>query len=427
MPSNQRSIGGPVSLSGIGVHTGNHCTMTFCPAPPHYGVKFVRTDLPGAPEVPADIEQVVGTERGTTLAVAEVRVHTVEHVLAALLGLGIDNCRVELSSNEPPFGDGSALPFVEALKKAEVVEQDASRLLAELGASVSFTQGDVSLVAIPSSEFRISFTLDFDHRALKSQYLSLEIGEERFVRDISPARTFCFMKDVEPLREKGLIKGGSLGCAVVIGDDGIVNPEGLRFPDEFVRHKIADLMGDLALLGALPRAHVIAIKSGHAANVPFVRELRKRVGRKPLRLPLDAAGIQAVIPHRYPMLLVDRILEIEERKRIVGLKNVTLNEPYFQGHFPGHPIMPGVLQIEAMAQVGGFLLLNTVKDPESKLVYFLEIDKAKFRKPVLPGDTIRFELEMTRFKGRVCRMKGVGTVEGNVVVEAELTAMIVDK
>jgi UDP-3-O-[3-hydroxymyristoyl] N-acetylglucosamine deacetylase/3-hydroxyacyl-[acyl-carrier-protein] dehydratase len=427
MSSNQRSIAGPVSLAGIGVHTGSPCTMTFCPAPPHYGVKFVRTDLPDSPEVPADIEQVVGTERGTTLGLGEIRVHTVEHALAALLGLGIDNCRVELDSNEPPFGDGSALPFVEVLKKAEVVEQDASRRCAEFGASVSFMQGDVSLVAIPAAEFRISFTLDFDHKVLKSQYLSLEIGEERFIRDISPARTFCFMKDVEPLREKGLIKGGSLECAVVIGDDGIVNPEGLRFPDEFVRHKIADLMGDLALLGALPRAHIIAIKSGHATNVPFVRELRKRMGRKPLRLPMDAAGIQSVIPHRYPMLLVDRILEIEERKRIVGLKNVTLNEPFFQGHFPGHPIMPGVLQIEAMAQVGGFLLLSTVKDPENKLVYFLEIDKAKFRKPVLPGDTIRFELEMTRLKGRVCRMKGVGTVEGNPVVEAELTAMIVDK
>jgi len=425
--SNQHTIAGPVSLSGIGVHTGNPCTLTFCPAPPHFGVKFVRTDLPGSPEVSADIDQVVGTERGTTLALGEVRIHTVEHVLAALLGLGIDNCRVELDSNEPPFGDGSTLPFVEALQKAEVVEQEAYRRCAEFDSSVSFLHGDVSLVAIPSTEFKISFTVDFNHKVLKSQYLSLEIEEGRFVREIAPARTFCFMKDVEPLQEKGLIKGGSLECAVVIGDDGIVNPEGLRFPDEFARHKIADLMGDIALLGALPKAHIIAIKSGHATNVPFVRELRKHMGRRPLRMPMEAADILSIMPHRYPMLLVDRILEIEEKKRIVGVKNVTLNEPFFQGHFPGHPIMPGVLQIEAMAQVGGVLLLNTVKDPESKLVYFMEIDKAKFRKPVLPGDTIRFELEMLKFKGRVCRMKGVGYVEGNSVVEAELTAMIVDK
>jgi UDP-3-O-[3-hydroxymyristoyl] N-acetylglucosamine deacetylase/3-hydroxyacyl-[acyl-carrier-protein] dehydratase len=425
--SNQHTIAGPVSLSGIGVHTGNSCTLTFCPAPPHYGVKFVRTDLPDSPEVPADIEQVVGTERGTTLALGEVRVHTVEHVLAALLGLGIDNCRVELDSNEPPFGDGSTLSFVEALHKAEIVEQEGSRRYLEFPSSVSFMQGDVSLVAIPSETFKISFTVDFNHKVLKSQYLSLVIEEDRFTRDIAPARTFCFLNDVEPLQEKGLIKGGSLGCAVVIGDDGIVNPEGLRFPDEFARHKIADLMGDLALLGSVPKAHIIAIKSGHATHIPFIRELRRRVGRKPLRVPMDAAAILGIMPHRYPILLVDRIVEIEEKKRIVGIKNVTLNEPFFQGHFPGHPIMPGVLLIEAMAQVGGILLLNTAEDPEAKLVYFMEIDKARFRKPVLPGDTVRFELEMLKLKGRVCRMKGVGYVEGNAVVEAELTAMIVDR
>ena len=425
--SNQRTIAGPVSLSGIGVHTGNSCTLTFCPAPPHYGVKFVRTDLPDSPEVPADIEQVVGTERGTTLALGEVQVHTVEHVLAALLGLGIDNCRVELDSNEPPFGDGSALSFVEALHKAEIVEQEGSRRYLEFTASVSFMQGDVSLVAIPSETFKISFTVDFNHKVLKSQYLSLVIEEERFTRDIAPARTFCFLNDVKPLQEKGLIKGGSLECAVVIGDDGIVNPEGLRFPDEFARHKIADLMGDLALLGSVPKAHIIAIKSGHATHIPFIRELRRRVGRKPLRVPMDAAAILGIMPHRYPILLVDRIVEIEEKKRIVGIKNVTLNEPFFQGHFPGHPIMPGVLLIEAMAQVGGILLLNTAENPEAKLVYFMEIDKARFRKPVVPGDTVRFELEMLKLKGRVCRMKGMGYVEGNAVVEAELTAMIVDR
>lgn len=424
---NQRTIAGPVSLSGIGVHTGNPCTLTFCPAPLHYGVTFVRTDLPDSPAVPADIEQVVGTERGTTLGQGEFRVHTVEHVLAALFGLGIDNCRVELDSNEPPFGDGSTKPFVEVLKKAEVVEQEGSRRYLELSSSISLMQGDVSLVAIPSETFKISFTVDFNHKVLKSQYLSLEIEEECFIREIAPARTFCFMKDVEPLRERGLIKGGSLECAVVIGENGIVNPEGLRFPDEFARHKIADLMGDLALLGSVPKAHIIAIKSGHATHIPFVRELRKRVGRKPLRVPMEATAILEIMPHRYPILLVDRIVEIEERKRIVGIKNVTLNEPFFQGHFPGHPIMPGVLEIEAMAQVGGILLLNTVDNPEGKLVYFMEIDKARFRKPVLPGDTIRFELEMIKLKGRVCRMKGVGYVEGNPVVEAELMAMIVDK
>ncbi len=271
--AHQRTIAGPVSLSGIGVHTGNSCTLTFCPAPPHYGVKFVRTDLSDAPEIPADIEQVVGTERGTTLALGEVRIHTVEHVLAALLGLGVDNCRVELDSNEPPFGDGSTLSFVEALQKAEIVEQEVFRRYVEFPSSVSFMQGDVSLVAIPSETFKISFTVDFNHKVLKSQYLSLAIEEELFLREIAPARTFCFLKDVEPLREKGLIKGGSLGCAVVIADDGIVNPEGLRFPDEFVKHKILDAIGDLSLLGIPIIGHFVASKSGHRLNNLLLKEL----------------------------------------------------------------------------------------------------------------------------------------------------------
>lgn len=423
----QRTILKEISISGIGVHTGNNSTITFKPATVNSGLRFVRVDIPEKPGISADVEFVIETERGTSLGLGETKIHTVEHVLAALAGLGIDNCIIEVNANEPPFLDGSSLPFVRVIKEAGVVEQEAEKQELELSSSVSFSQGGVSLVAIPAKTLSISFTLDFDHQLLQSQYFSLDINEESFSNEIAPARTFCFVSDVDCLKEKGLIKGGSLDCAVVIGDKEILNKEPLRFRDEFTRHKIADLLGDIALLGCPLRAHVISIKSGHATNIPFVKKLREHLGRKPIRVPFDINTILKIMPHRYPFLLVDRIFEIEDRKRIVGIKNVTINEPYFQGHFPGHPIMPAVLQIEAMAQIGGILLLNTVENPEEKLVYFMEIDKARFRKPVMPGDQIRFELELVKLKGRVCKMKGVGFVDGSPVCEAEMMAMIVDK
>ncbi|HTY09003.1 MAG TPA: bifunctional UDP-3-O-[3-hydroxymyristoyl] N-acetylglucosamine deacetylase/3-hydroxyacyl-ACP dehydratase [Candidatus Edwardsbacteria bacterium] len=431
----QQTILNEASLSGVGVHTGNQTTMTFKPAPAGTGIRFIRTDLPGAPEVPALIGNVVETARGTTIGVLVdgqmVKVHTVEHVLASVAALEIDNIRIELDNNEPPIGDGSALPFYGKLKQAGLVELDAPRRYFDLPQVVSVADGSVQLVANPNpGPLRISFTIDFNHQVLKSQYASFEIGREVFEKELAASRTFCLARDVEHLRAQGLIKGGSLQTAVVIGEHGIENKEPLRFPDEFVRHKILDLLGDLTLLGMPLRAHVISIKSGHRSNVKLVAAIKQvydDIERQKQGPVFDINAIAQVMPHRYPFLLVDRILELEEGKRVVGIKNVTFNEPFFQGHFPGRPVFPGVLIIEALAQTGGFMILHSVENPEKTLLFFAAIDKVRFRKPVVPGDQLRFELSMISFKRGICKMDGKALVDGQVVCEAELTAAMVDR
>ncbi len=431
----QQTILSPATLSGVGVHTGNQTTMTFKPAPAGSGIRFIRTDLPGAPEVPALIGNVVETARGTTIGVMVngqlVKIHTVEHVLASVAALEIDNIRIELDNNEPPIGDGSALPFFAKLKEAGLVELDAPRRYFDLPQVVSVADESVQLVANPSpGPLRISFTIDFNHQVLKSQYASFEIGREVFEKELAASRTFCLARDVEHLRAQGLIKGGSLASAVVIGEHGIENKEPLRFPDEFVRHKILDLLGDLTLLGMPLRAHVISIKSGHRSNVKLVAAIKKvydDIERQKQGPVFDINAIAQIMPHRYPFLLVDRILELEEGKRVVGIKNVTFNEPFFQRHFPGRPVFPGVLIIEALAQTGGFMILHSVENPEKTLLYFAAIDKVRFRKPVIPGDQLRFELTMMSFKRGICKMDGKALVDGQVVCEAELTAAMVDR
>ncbi len=430
----QKTIMNEASLSGVGVHTGSQTTMAFKPAREDSGIVFVRTDLPGRPEVPALIENVVETARGTTLGREfdgqMVKVHTVEHVLAAAAALGIDNLRVEMDNNEPPIIDGSSLPFFQKLREAGLVEQDAPRKYFDLPKVVSQAEEGVQLVANPWPTLRISFTIDFDHPVLKSQYASFDITPEIFERELAPARTFCLARDVEHLRSQGLIKGGSLESAVVIGEEGIENKEPLRYSDEFVRHKILDLLGDLTLLGMPLRAHVISIKSGHRSNVKFVREIKRLyddIERQKQGPVFDIGAITQIMPHRYPFLLVDRILELEEGRRVVGIKNVTINEPFFPGHFPGRPVMPGVLIIEAMAQTGGFMLLHMVEDPEKKLLFFAGIDKVRFKKPVTPGDQLRFELTLESFKRGICKMTGRATVDGQLACEAELTAALVDR
>ena len=430
----QKTILNEVSVSGVGVHTGNMTKMTFKPSPVNTGIRFIRTDLPGAPEIPALIDNVVETARGTTLGLQldsqMVKVHTVEHVLAAIAALEIDNIRVELDNNEPPIGDGSSLPFFNKLKEAGMVEQDAPRKYFALPQVVSIADQGVQLVANPNDALRISFTIDFDHPVLKSQYASFEIGTQVFEQEIVGSRTFCLARDVELLRKQGLIKGGSLDSAVVIGDHGIENKEPLRYPDEFVRHKILDLLGDLTLLGMPLKAHVISIKSGHRSNVKLVKEIKRvyddieRQKRGPV---FDINAIAQIMPHRYPFLLVDRILELEDGKRVVGIKNVTINEPFFPGHFPGHPVMPGVLILEALAQTGGFMILHSLESPDKKLLYFAAIDGVRFRKPVVPGDQLRFELNMMSFKRGICKMSARALVDGAVVCEAELTAAVVDR
>lgn len=460
----QRTIKKPASFSGIGLHTGNQTTVTFKPAPVGHGIIFVRTNLPDSGEIPADIDHVSDIARGTTLKKGEAKVYTVEHVLAALAGLELDNLRVELDSSEPPVGDGSALPFVETILKTGIQEQDAPKDYLEIETPLFYSEKDkgIDLVVVPSDDLRITFMVDYRNPALGTQYTSLVSLEEEFVEEFAPARTFCFFHELEELYREGLAKGGNLHNALVICDEnncetkidrlkemygikeevfvgktGILNDVPLRFPNEPCRHKALDLLGDLYLLGVPLKGHVLAARSGHAANVALVKKLREQYEKKQITTRyqkrttgdylLDINAILEIMPHRYPFLLVDRVVDIQPRKKVVAIKNVTMNEPFFSGHFPGHPIMPGVLIVEAMAQAGGILLLNTVDDPENKLVYFMGIDGVRFRKPVLPGDQIRFELDMIQFRRGTCKMQGKAYVEGELVTEATLMATIVDK
>ncbi len=432
MAVSQRTISGSVSYAGAGLHTGGRCTLTFEPAPPGTGVVFVRRDLPGAPEIKADIAHVIDTARGTTLGIDGARAMTVEHVLAAVAGLGIDNLIVGMDGQEAPVADGSALPFVEALRKAGLTEQDRERVPCKVLRPVSCAHGCVDLVALPYQGLKISFLIEYDHPMLRLQYASFDIIDHIFGSEIAPARTFTFMDEVESLKRQGLIKGGSLENALVFGDGGILNEGPLRYSNEPVRHKILDLLGDLFLLGSHLEAHVIATKSGHAANVELVKLLRKECKKRRRPRPheraagaMDIDAIADIMPHRYPFLLVDRVLELESGKRVVGIKNVTVNEPFFQGHFPGRPIMPAVLIVEAMAQVGGVLVCEAVKEEGKKLVYFTGIDRARFRRPVRPGDQLRFEVEKVRSRGGTHKLNGRGYVDDELVAEADLLVTMV--
>lgn len=430
----QQTLKGECSYTGVGIHTGMESTVTFKPAPPDSGIAFARVDLPDAPRIPASIRCVVQSAdypRRTTLAQGPVRLYTVEHVLAALVGLGVDNAVVELDSDEPAEPtDGSCKPFVDILRSTGFEQQDAPLQYLEIVEPIAYDEGDVHIVASPHDGFRLSFTIDYPNPTIGTQFASFEVTEDTFLNEIAPARTFALAKDVEDLQKRGLIKGGSLDNAIVVGDDGIVNKSDLRFPDEFVRHKILDLLGDLALLGKPIRGHVYASKSGHATNVRFVDLLLKSIRSGKIRYrdttSWDIRAVEQILPHRYPFLLVDKILELDD-KRVVGQKNFTMNEWFFVGHFPGHPIVPAVLLVEAMAQVGGFLLLSRVDDRESKLVYFMRIDNARFRKPVRPGDTVRFELELLNLRRGTCRMRGAAYVRGELVADGELWSQVVDR
>jgi UDP-3-O-[3-hydroxymyristoyl] N-acetylglucosamine deacetylase/3-hydroxyacyl-[acyl-carrier-protein] dehydratase len=432
----QRTIAGPVSIEGIGLHTGEKGTMTFSPAPVGHGVRFVRVDLPGSPEVqvrPENAHFDPGAGRRTILQQDGVQVHTMEHVLSAVAGLRIDNLRIEVSSMEVPEGhDGSAAPIARALMSAGIVEQEKPARHIKVTRPVRWAENGVELSAMPQQGLRITFTIEYDHPLIGVQTLSLDITPEVFLEQIAPARTFVLERDLEALRQAGWIKGGRLESAIVVGKDGILNEEPLRFPDEFVRHKILDLLGDLFILGGPLQGHVTAKRSGHQGHVAFVRALKETLplpGRRAGGPPdeWDITAIMDILPHRYPFLLVDRITAIEEGKSIEGYKNVTINEPFFAGHFPGHPIMPAVLIVEAMAQVGGLLLLNSVDDPNDKLMYFMGIDNAKFRRPVTPGDQLHFHLTLVKIKGRTSKMRGEAFVDGQLVAEADLMAAVVDR
>jgi UDP-3-O-[3-hydroxymyristoyl] N-acetylglucosamine deacetylase/3-hydroxyacyl-[acyl-carrier-protein] dehydratase len=415
-------------VAGTGLHTGATTEATFRPAPAGSGVVFRRADLADAPQVPARLTEVEALERRTAIGRGPLTIHTVEHLLAAVAAHEIDDLLVELTGPEPPIVDGSVQPYFEALAKAGPVEVEGEPTVLTVAAPFTVTEGDASYVVAPAKTLRLTVTIEWAHPLIGRQAGTYDVTPETFARDLAPARTFGFTSEIDGLKARGLIKGATASNTIVLDERGVVNGGKLRWPDEFVRHKAADIVGDLALTGARIRAHVVATRPSHVGNIALARALARAAQTSGVP-KMDIGRIMDLLPHRYPFLLVDRILEIEDNKRVVGIKNVTINEPFFQGHFPGHPIMPGVLIIEAMAQVGGMLLMTHFEgqDIENKVVYFMSLDDVKFRRPVLPGDQIRFELEMIQFRGKTCKMKGVGYVDGEVVAEAVMMAAVVDK
>ncbi len=420
----RRTLKEPTELRGAGLHTGAATTVRCLPAPSGHGIRFRRTDLPGGPEFPARVDEVDATERRTAIGHGEVTIDTVEHLLAAVAALEIDDIMLEVDGPETPIMDGSFRPFLDALDRAGIAEQPGEPVIFQVAAPFTMTVGEANYVVSPAKQLRVTASVEWAHPLIGRQTGSYDVTADGFRRDLAGARTFGFLSEVATLRGKGLLKGGSTESAVVLSEDGLVNGP-LRWPDEFVRHKAGDIVGDLALAGGRIRAHVIATRPSHEGNVALARMITRTASKA--GAVLDIGKILDVIPHRYPFLLVDRILEIEPRKRVVGIKNVTINEPFFQGHFPGHPIMPGVLIVEAMAQTGGMLLMGELDTPGDKVVYFMSLDNIKFRRPVTPGDQLRMEVETVQMRSRVCRMKGVAFVDGVPVCEAEMTAMVVDK
>jgi UDP-3-O-[3-hydroxymyristoyl] N-acetylglucosamine deacetylase/3-hydroxyacyl-[acyl-carrier-protein] dehydratase len=445
--SNQQTLRQSVSYSGVGLHSGNRVNMTFLPAAANTGIRFRRVDLDGRPEIEAKIENVSETNRSTTLSKGNVKIHTVEHVLSAFSGLGVDNAIVELDANEPPIADGSAREYCRMVHTAGLVSQPEKRDVYSVRSPIEVQAGDSSLSIFPHDTFKVSCT-SADKEGRFTQYFSVELSPESWEKEVAAARTFCFYEEIEYLIKNGLIRGGSLENAVVIREDAVLTNEPLRYTEEFVRHKILDIVGDLSLIGRPISGHVVAIKPSHSVNCELAREIIAQM-RKPLppdprtfvppppeaaessaqrngaqKPAMDIDEIMRLLPHRYPFLLVDRVTKIEGNK-ITALKNVSINELYFQGHFPGHPIMPGVLQLEAIAQVAGILMLKQVEN-QGKIAYFMSAESVKWRSPVRPGDTLLIDVELTKTRGKIGKAKGICSVAGSVVSEAEVTFMIVE-
>jgi UDP-3-O-[3-hydroxymyristoyl] N-acetylglucosamine deacetylase/3-hydroxyacyl-[acyl-carrier-protein] dehydratase len=426
----QQTLAKAAGFSGTALHTGEKVTLKLQPAPVDHGIKFKRKDLADEPLVDAKIDNLKTVERATTIGEGSVRVHTVEHVLAALAGMGVDNAIIEMDANEPPIGDGSAQPYVDLIKKAGVAPQEAPRKFFEVREPMHVeSKAGALLVLLPDASFRVSCTQAGPNNRF-TQYLSTEITPPVFERELAPARTFVYYEDVQPLMDKNLIKGGSLENAVVVRGDAVLSKEPLRFQDEFVRHKILDLIGDLALVGRRIRGHLIAVKPGHAANADLARILAKEQARRselevPRKMPrgdggLNTEEVMQVLPHRYPFLMVDRVIEFDGDDKITAVKSVSINEPFFEGHFPGHPVMPGVMLVEAMAQAASILLFKLAQT-SSRIGYFMSADGVKFRKPVFPGDTIFIHAELTKARGnRLAKAKCHCVVNDAVVSEGEL-------
>ena len=457
----QHSIKNEISINGIGLHTGNEATLTFRPAPIDHGICFKRIDLEGQPIIEADARYVTETDRGTTLNKKGIKLQTIEHVLAACAGLKIDNLLIELNGEEPPILDGSSIEFIKCLKKAIPQEQNAIRKYFVITEEINYEDPETGsrIQALPADEYSVTVTIDYNSKVLGNQKAELKTIDQ-FETEFADARTFCFLHELELLLQHGLIKGGDLSNAIVylekvveekelerlatlfnketigVCKDGYLNNLALHYPNEAARHKLLDVIGDLMLIGTPIKGKIIAHKSGHGPNTTFAKIMKEVIKKQKNQPPhydpnvvpvMDIHQIMDTLPHRPPFLLVDKILELSD-SRVIGLKNVTMNEDFFNGHFPGAPVMPGVLQVEAMAQVGGILVLNTVPDPENYLTYFMKIDKVKFKHKVLPGDTLIFELELVSpIRRGICHMYGRAFVGTKIVMEGEMMAQIAKK
>ncbi|WP_420150922.1 bifunctional UDP-3-O-[3-hydroxymyristoyl] N-acetylglucosamine deacetylase/3-hydroxyacyl-ACP dehydratase [Spirosoma sp.] len=463
MNTKQQTIQKAVSVSGVGLHTGVSATMTFLPAPTNHGYKFQRIDLPGQPIVDADVDNVVDLSRGTTIEQSGARIHTVEHTLAALVGLQLDNVLIQLDGPEPPIMDGSSIQFIEALRSAGIEEQNATRNYFEVNEYIHYrnAEKDIEMAALPLNDYRLTVMVDYNSKVISSQHASLN-DISQFPDQIASSRTFVFLHELEALYKQNLIKGGDLTNAIVIVDrdvqdgeldyladllhkpkvsvnkqEGILNNIKLHHSNEMARHKLLDVVGDLALIGRPIKAQILAARPGHAANVAFAKKIKKLIQKNAAnQVPqydptqpaiLDINRISQILAHRYPFQMIDKIIALDENS-VVGIKNVTMNEQFFMGHFPGNPVMPGVLQLEAMAQTGGILVLSTVPDPENYWPYLIGIENCRFRRNVLPGDTVIFRCEFTSpMKRGIVKMQGRGYVANQLVCEADMIASLVKK